>query len=80
MDSERHRRIVELFRVAADLPDHAREDLVADLCGSDRELKRAVECLLRNDREDSFLESPLTPRGSLAEIANRLHPKGNRSC
>jgi serine/threonine protein kinase/WD40 repeat protein len=62
-------RECELFLAALDQPTpEARSTFLDAACGADRELRSAVETLLRNHRADEFLERPAlnSPRPGMA--------------
>src|SRR5262245_40286320 len=59
MNSERWRRIDELFRTVSDSPTAEREAHLTRICGDDEELRREVLELFANEPPDSFLEDPI---------------------
>ena len=55
-----HAKIEQIFSQAADLQDgKERAAFLDSVCGQDRQLRAAVERLLKHDVPDSFLESPI---------------------
>ncbi|MEO8129934.1 MAG: protein kinase [Bryobacteraceae bacterium] len=59
MNSERWKRIDELFCRVLDQPEHARTEYLRDACGGDQTLQREVSSLLEADGAvTSFLQSP----------------------
>ncbi|MFN0135518.1 MAG: WD40 repeat domain-containing serine/threonine protein kinase [Phycisphaerae bacterium] len=57
MTPERRRRSEELFLDAVELPAAERAGFLQSSCGSDADLRREVETLLRHDGAGEFLES-----------------------
>ncbi len=49
--AERYQKSVEIFDRVCDLPIGERDAYIADACGSDAELRQAVETLLKHDSE-----------------------------
>ena len=59
MDSERWRRVSELFDCALERPAPERSGFLGDACAGDPELRREVESLLAaHDRDPEYLEGP----------------------
>ena len=59
MESERWRRVEQLYHAALDLDSEARSDFLAQQCTGDPDLRREVESLLGHDNSSShFIESP----------------------
>src|SRR5262249_2055301 len=68
MTPEQYRRIGELYHAAMELEPEARVDFLAGACGSDDELRREVESLLRaREQADGFVAGKVA--GALAEMA-----------
>jgi hypothetical protein len=60
MDSERWKRVEQVYHRALDLPPDRRASILLESCSDDPDLLREVESLLRaRDRAGSFL--PLKP-------------------
>ncbi len=60
MDSDRWKKIEEIFQAALELSGGEREKFVREECGDDENLRREVEkYIARFETEDSFLESPV---------------------
>ena len=74
MESDRWRRVQELFEAAADLPADEQEACLDAACGDDPELRREVETLLRSDASaGGFIESAIR-RGSDLLLAGDPDP------
>lgn len=59
MNTERWKKIEEVYDRALDFSSGERETFLADACGEDTELRREIESLLRaHAKADDFLESP----------------------
>src|SRR5215475_6494571 len=68
MTPEQYRRIGELYHAAMELEPEARVDFLAGACGSDDELRREVESLLRaREQADGFIAGKVA--GVVAEMA-----------
>jgi len=65
-ESQRERRLEELFQVAVNLPRAEREGFFTRHCGDDTALRQELEELLRYDDEDTkeFLQSPVLEGGA----------------
>jgi len=64
-----HRRVRELFLEALERPEAgARREYLDSACGPDAALRRQVEALLANHRQDDFLEAPALPVSRAAEV------------
>jgi len=77
MDSERWRRVEELFHAALAVAPEAQQALLSDACGNDADLRREVESLLaRREQADSFLETnaPETVTARAALLGRQLGP------
>ncbi|MGE0127868.1 MAG: tetratricopeptide repeat protein [Blastocatellales bacterium] len=59
MNSERWRRVEELFGAAVDRPDAEREAYLTQVCGGDEELRREVLSLLACDTNEDFIQKPI---------------------
>src|SRR5262245_32786196 len=66
MDSERYRRLVEVFAAACEKPDAERPAFLDAACANDRSLRVEVEKMLRADeKQDAMLdESPIRKLGA----------------
>ena len=68
MESERWRRVQELFAAAAEVPAAERDAFLTERTGDNDELRREVESLLAADSaSDEFLEQPALP-GRISQI------------
>lgn len=73
MDSERWRRIEELFHAALTLEPKSQQTFLCNACGADAELRRELESLLaQGEKAGSFLETHSTPAESVATGAALL--------
>ncbi|HMM79168.1 MAG TPA: protein kinase [Pyrinomonadaceae bacterium] len=73
MKIERLDQIEEVFHAVLEVPVADREAVIAELCGSDAELRREVESLLAHeDTHDSLLDAP--PDALAAEIFPQIEP------
>ena len=73
MDSERWRRIEELFHAALALDPKSQQTFLSNACGADAELRRELESLLaQGEKAGSFLETHSTPAESAAAGAALL--------
>ncbi len=75
MSPERWRQIDELFQRSADLSPAERSVLLAQACGDDGELRRAVEAMLSNDGDDVWLDNAI---GDEARALHREDAAGRR--
>lgn len=67
MDSERLKRIEEIYHAALEVRSGEREEFLRNLCGGDTQLHREVESLLAfEDTFDSFIDTP--PASLAAEV------------
>ena len=65
MTPERMRQIEDIFHAACELPPAGRQAYLAQVCGSDHELRREVELLLASDGEvGSLYEAPAYERAA----------------
>src|SRR5690348_4244348 len=63
MDFERWRRLEEIYHAALEKAEDARAAFLAAECGSDSEIRREVESLLRHDQiPDGFIDQPAHER------------------
>ena len=59
MNTERLKKIEEIYHAALEIPVEERESFVAESCGEDGELRREVESLLLfNNDSDALLKTP----------------------
>ena len=71
MESDRWRRVNDIFQAAIALPGDRRQAFVLDACGDDEPLRRQLERLLEAHHEaDRFLETPILP-DALRQLADR---------
>ena len=86
MESERWKKIEEIFHAALKVSESGRAKFVAQACGGDEALRRSVESLLaQHSDEKSFLETPAmelaarelaTGTGGASESADAGYPAG----
>jgi len=69
MESERLRKIEQLFHAALELESEQRADLLRDSCGGDEDLRQQVEALLAMEQERSgLLDHGLWDRGPVTPL------------
>jgi tetratricopeptide (TPR) repeat protein len=67
-DTERWRRLEEIYRLAAKLPAETRRVRLDELCGADVAMRREIESMIEASRKaGAFLEAPLT---SMLDVRN----------
>src|SRR5262245_44535797 len=71
MNSERWRRIEDIFRTAIDRPAEERDDYLTRVCDGDEDLRREVLSLLERDTDEDFIQAPI------ANIARSFTAKPN---
>lgn len=86
METERWKKIEEIFHAALKVSESGRAKFVAQACGGDEALRRSVESLLaQHSDEKSFLETPAmelaarelaTGTGGASESADAGYPAG----
>src|SRR5262245_57881739 len=59
MNSERWRRIEDIFRTAIDRPAEERDDYLTRVCDGDEDLRREVLSLLERDTAEDFIQAPI---------------------
>jgi serine/threonine protein kinase len=59
MNSERWRRIEDIFRTAIDRPAAERDDYLTRVCDGDEDLRREVLSLIERDTAEDFIKAPI---------------------
>ena len=80
MDSERWRRVDELFNACIDLPAHERSDYLDSACGVDASLRAEVESLLDADERDDPGFEQIVPQTAEAVLDLTAPLARRRSC
>ena len=73
MNSDKHRRVTELFAAALELDPEERAVFLQRECGEDTALRAEVESLLGHHEEDSFLEETVV-RSLEPEVPDSIGP------
>src|SRR5262245_36262074 len=74
MNSERWRRIEDIFRTAVDRPAAERDDYLTRVCDGDEDLRREVLSLIERDTDEDFIQAPIAniARSFTAKPSNDL--------
>ncbi len=70
MTPERWARIKEVFQAAVERREAERTDFVAGACGSDDDMRREVESLLREQSTPEWLKTPVRPADLRGQISH----------